>query len=207
MARPVGDLVEGCAGNPCVNVLPKFAFRILLTYSAYCMTPCFPSWLGNGTSWCGFPVIDFIEGGVPGWPATRPGFCVAGSAPLEDEEEMKAALAARKGWRAAVGLAVVIVQYAHFLGVVATVDIPRSAIVVACLVGANMVAYVVVRERRVESRGWYIVSRFAGGGGRVLTSRFASDSSDADWLGTKHAVSERSPPTFTLRSGIHRNLT
>ena len=69
------------------------------------MTPCLPSWLGSGTSWCGLPVIAFIEGGVPGAPETRPGFCVAGSAPFREEEEMKAALAARKGWRAAVGRA------------------------------------------------------------------------------------------------------
>ena len=141
LARPVGDLVEGCAGavHQCSA---RICLHIFLTYSAYCMAPCFPSWLGNGTSWCGFPVIDFIEGGVPDWPATRPGFCVAGSAPLEEEEEMKAALAARKGWRAAVGLAVVIVQYAHSLIMVATLGVPRSAIVVACLVEANMVACV-----------------------------------------------------------------
>jgi len=89
----------------------------MFTYSAYCITPCFPSWLGKGTSWCGLPVIDFIGGGVPGAPWTRPGFCMAGSAPLEEEEEdMKAALAARKGWRAAVGLAVVTVQYGHLRG-------------------------------------------------------------------------------------------
>jgi hypothetical protein len=70
------------------------------------MTPCLPSWLGNGTSRCGLPVIAFMGGGVPGAPRTRPGLCVTGAAGFVLEEEMYAALATRKGWRAAVGLAV-----------------------------------------------------------------------------------------------------
>lgn len=49
----------------------------------------------------------FIAGGVPGLSRTTAGFCIAtGSADLLDDEEMKAALATRKGWMAAVGLAI-----------------------------------------------------------------------------------------------------
>lgn len=48
----------------------------------------------------------FMGGGVPGAPDTRPGLWVTGAAGFVLEEEMKAALAMRKGWRAAVGFAV-----------------------------------------------------------------------------------------------------
>ena len=73
------------------------------TYSAYCMTPFVPSWLGNGTC-VGIPL--FIGGGVPGFPFTMPGLCMTGSAGFDEVEEMKAAFAARKGIMAVVGLAV-----------------------------------------------------------------------------------------------------
>jgi hypothetical protein len=52
------------------------------------MTPCLPSWLGNGTSRCGLPVIAFIGGGVPGAPRTKPGLWVTGAAGFVLEEEM-----------------------------------------------------------------------------------------------------------------------
>lgn len=51
LACPVGDLVEGCAVTLSVCYFPLDpSFASSLTYSAYCMTPCLPSWLGNGTS-------------------------------------------------------------------------------------------------------------------------------------------------------------
>lgn len=71
------------------------------TYSAYCMAPFFPSWLGNGTS----RRACFIGGGVPGFPATSPGFCI-GVALLDEVEDRNAALPARKGSRTVDGLAV-----------------------------------------------------------------------------------------------------
>lgn len=75
LARPVCDLVESGA-EPQVSccVLFPICTQSSQTYSAYCMTPCLPSWLGNGTSRCGLPVIAFMGGGVPGAPDTRPGF-------------------------------------------------------------------------------------------------------------------------------------
>lgn len=71
------------------------------TYSAYCMAPFLPSWLGNGTS----RRACFMGGGVPGLPTTVAGLFIA-VALLEELEERKAALPARKGSRAVVGLAV-----------------------------------------------------------------------------------------------------
>ena len=75
LARPVCDLVKSGAERQ-VSWFVFFPRRTQCsqTYSAYCMTPFLPSWLGNGTSRCGFPVIAFIGGGVPGAPDTRPGF-------------------------------------------------------------------------------------------------------------------------------------
>lgn len=59
------------------------------TYSAYCMAPFFPSWLGSGTSWR----ACFVGGGVPGLPDTSPGFMVV--ALFEEVLERKATLPAR----------------------------------------------------------------------------------------------------------------
>ena len=60
------------------------------TYNAYCMTPFFPSWLGNGTSRRAF----FIGGGAGGPSATNPGLCVC-VAGFEDVLERKATGPAR----------------------------------------------------------------------------------------------------------------
>ena len=112
LTRPVGYLVERCPVTACqpeaistvASSLPKQdvrGFHLDLTYSAYCMAPFFPSWLGNGTS----RRACFIGGGVPGLPGMMAGdFIVAA---LSDEvEERKAALPARKGSSAVAGLAV-----------------------------------------------------------------------------------------------------
>lgn len=73
------------------------------TYSAYCIAPFLPSWLGNGTS----RRACFIGGGVPGFPGT-----IAGDAALSEElEERKAVLPARNGNSAVAGLAVRNVSY------------------------------------------------------------------------------------------------
>lgn len=88
---------------------------VTATYSAYCTTPLFPSWLASGTSVC----IAFMGNGVPGPPLIMPGFvnagpvpalsvCVAGCAGFFEELEMgrmswKAAGVARKGESADVG--------------------------------------------------------------------------------------------------------
>ena len=89
LARPVCDLVKGGAVSHvrARTFLPK-SFQYSKTYSAYCMTPCLPSWLGNGTSRCGFPVIAFMGGGVPGPPLTSPGLWLTGAAGFVLEEEM-----------------------------------------------------------------------------------------------------------------------
>lgn len=92
----------------------------LHTYSAYCITPFVPSWLGNGTSLCSFPVIVFIEGGGGGFVLTMPGLPIAGSAGFELEDDMKAALATLKGWRAVMGLAMRMSVFCPDLRVVAT---------------------------------------------------------------------------------------
>lgn len=111
LARPVCDLIKSSAGlHVRTNLRLPRCTNCSKTYSAYCMTPCLPSWLGNGTSRCGFPVIAFMGGGVPGPPLTSPGLWLTGAAGFVLEEEMKAALATRKGWRAAVGLAVAVVS-------------------------------------------------------------------------------------------------
>lgn len=76
------------------------------TYSAYCMAPFFPSWLGSGTS----RRACFIGGGVPGPPETNPGFWVV-VALFEEVLERNATLPARYGSSAIVGLAVHTVSY------------------------------------------------------------------------------------------------
>lgn len=123
-------------------VLPKYQFLTspypplcALTYSAYCMTPLVPSWLGNGTC-VGIPL--FIGGGVPGLPLTKPGLCITGSAGFEEVEEMKAAFIARKGMIAVVGLAMRAVSKACRVEV-RVKGVPRSASAEACRVVANMV--------------------------------------------------------------------
>lgn len=78
---------------------------LCFTYSAYCITPFEPSWLGNGTSCLG--LRPFMGGGVPGLPLTSPNLdccCSAGAASFLVLEEIEA-VATRKGWRAVVGLA------------------------------------------------------------------------------------------------------
>ena len=62
------------------------------------MAPSFFSWLGNGTSRRGFPVM--LRGG----PSTSRDRCIS-VADLVDEEDMKADGPARKGRRAVDGLA------------------------------------------------------------------------------------------------------
>lgn len=64
------------------------------------MAPFFPSWLGSGTS----RRACFIGGGAPGLPSIVAGLLIV-VALLEELEERKAALPARKGNRAVVGLA------------------------------------------------------------------------------------------------------
>lgn len=73
----------------------------VVTYSAYCMAPFFPSWLGNGTS----RRACFIGGGVPGLPGIMAGEDIV-VAFLDELEEMQAMLPARNGSRAVMGLAV-----------------------------------------------------------------------------------------------------
>ena len=76
------------------------------TYSAYCTTLLFPSWLGNGTS---VASVFFIGGGAPGFPCTFEGpsarFWTASAGFFEDEEMYAAGAAARRGAKAVVGLA------------------------------------------------------------------------------------------------------
>ena len=67
-------------------------------YRAYCIAPSFFSWLGNGTSRRGLPVT--LSGGPC---ASCAG--VTSVADFEDVDEIKADGPARKGRRAAVGLA------------------------------------------------------------------------------------------------------
>lgn len=81
--------------------IPPIATSNRWSYSAYCMAPFLPSWLGSGTS----RRANFMGGGVPGFPATKPGFCI-GVALFDDVEDMKATLPARNGSRAVVGLAI-----------------------------------------------------------------------------------------------------
>jgi hypothetical protein len=76
-------------------------FHVDVTYSAYCIAPFLPSWLGNGTS----RRAIFIGGGVPGLPGIVAGdFIVV--ALSEELEDRKAALPARNGSSAVAGLAV-----------------------------------------------------------------------------------------------------
>ena len=74
----------------------------MVPYSAYCIAPFFPSWLGSGTSLRSLPVMLFMGGGGSGPPFTSPGFIISGAAGLEEELEMKAAEPAR-GMRAVEG--------------------------------------------------------------------------------------------------------
>jgi hypothetical protein len=105
LSCPVGDLIEcGTVQGALAAVLPIFRRSVFIpkeksTYRAYCIAPFLPSWLGNGTS----RRSAFIGGGVPGFPATNPGFCIV-VALFEEVEDIKAALPARKGIRAVVGL-------------------------------------------------------------------------------------------------------
>jgi len=69
-----------------------------VTYSAYCIAPFLPSWLGSGTS---RRIAAFIGGGVPGLPDI-----VAGDARSDELEDRKAVLPARKGSNAVAGFAV-----------------------------------------------------------------------------------------------------
>ena len=117
------------------------------TYKAYCTTPRFPSWLGNGTS----RRANFIGGGVPGAPATRPGFCI-GAALFDEVDDRKAALPARYGMSAAAGFTIHAVSSedtTRFLGGGAR---PRSAIEAADLVVDNILA-TQVKKIRTERRG------------------------------------------------------
>ena len=126
--------------SPCT--LPFFFFSFESTYSAYCIAPCFPSWLGRSTSLCGFPVTAFMGGGVPEAPLTMPPLSTA-AAFLFEELEMYAAWTAR-GKRAAVGLAVGLVStLVDLAGAAAVVNrkksLPRSARAVAERVVENIV--------------------------------------------------------------------
>ena len=79
-----------------------------------------------------------MGGGVPGLFLTRPGLCITGSAGFEDVDEMKAALATRKGWRAVIGLAMGVVSGAVQGAAWEGIGVPRSASAVACRVVENM---------------------------------------------------------------------
>lgn len=79
-----------------------------------------------------------MGGGVPGLFLTRPGLCITGSAGFEDVDEMKAALATRKGWRAVIGLAMGVVSGAVQGAAWEGIGVPRSAGAVACRVVENM---------------------------------------------------------------------
>jgi hypothetical protein len=103
LTRPVGDLVERGTGvilAACSVPTSHYPEEVTQAYSAYCMAPFFPSWLGSGTS----RRACFIGGGVPGLPATRPGVCI-GAAGVEAVEERNAAVPARYGNSAVAVLA------------------------------------------------------------------------------------------------------
>lgn len=108
LASPVGDLIES-GPNPYISYLahcatsnPYFnAHSIAMTYSAYCMAPFFPSWLGRGTS----RRAAFIGGGVPEFPGIVAGVFIV-VALSEELDERKAADPARNGTSAVEGLAV-----------------------------------------------------------------------------------------------------
>lgn len=73
-----------------------------------------------------------MGGGGLGFPFTMPGFPIAGSAGFEDDDDMKAALAARKGWRAVVRWAVHCSQYTVLFRPISlapfkVAHVPRSA--------------------------------------------------------------------------------
>jgi hypothetical protein len=84
-----------------LSTLALQPFHVGVTYSAYCIAPFLPSWLGSGTS----RRAIFIGGGVPGLPRIVAGdFIVV--ALSEELEDRKAALPARNGSSAVAGLAV-----------------------------------------------------------------------------------------------------
>lgn len=74
----------------------------MATYNAYCMTPSFFCWLGNGTSLRGLPVT------LSRGPSTLWDVCNS-VADLFEEDEMNADGPARKGRRAVDGFAVWVV--------------------------------------------------------------------------------------------------
>ena len=158
-----------------------------MTYSAYCMTPFDPSWLGNGTSCLG--LRPFIGGGVPGLPLTSPNLvccCSAGAASFLVLEEIEA-VATRKGWRAVVGLARWVVS--RLLdpldpGACAfQLDVPRSAIAVACRVVGNMTAVARVGEMLKEWRVVYQAGYGCWSGGPSKNELNDAYPKRVHWLG------------------------
>jgi hypothetical protein len=100
---PVGDLVEGCSVRlslahvpeklrhtpQSIPIYPPNAESQTLdeeTYNAYCITPFFPSWLGNGTSRLSLPVT--LNGGEPAFPERL--WLVTALAGFEAEDEIAA---------------------------------------------------------------------------------------------------------------------
>ncbi len=80
-----------------------------------------------------------MGGGGLGFPFTMPALPITGSAGFDDDDDMKAALANLKGWRAVVRWAIHCGQYAVLLRLNSpasslTVHVPRSANAVACRV-------------------------------------------------------------------------
>jgi hypothetical protein len=113
----------------------------------------------------------FIGGGVPGFPATRPGLCCAPAfAKFEDVEDRYATLPARNGISAVEGLAIHNCEFALLdSGSVAVAGhLPRRAIEAADLVVDNMLA---TRDKgkqaRREWRGARIGLRTGGDGVEV----------------------------------------
>lgn len=117
LACPIGYLIERCPGrgvsipspirsatttisaaHPAPRVVPQKK-QLGRTYNAYCMTPFFPSWLGNGTSRLGLPVT--LSGGPPAFPRTSCAWTAL--ADFADDEEIAAT--DRYGVMAELGLA------------------------------------------------------------------------------------------------------
>jgi hypothetical protein len=117
-----------------------------------------------------------MGGGGLGFPFTMPGLPIVGSAGFEDDDDMKAAFAARKGWRAVVRWTVHCSQSTVLLRLHSpvpsmTVHVPRSANAVARRVVENIPA-----TRRGDVNGIGVERGVVRRGEGVLKQRQATRS-------------------------------